>query len=299
MATPIEDDAVAILAYLIKRQDEARSAGDVDQISEDAIGTDILAGTDLPAPRINDAVALLRGNGFVDGYDFLGTTPFNFGEVHVTPFGRYEYQRALAAAAAPETKDASTRSLPGARLDRLPVPIGSPYGFTEEDWEQLSLKRAKINSLNVVLGYQFKSEHYDSSALVDNLRGHFTAAVDAYNQQSGDEALDLVFTPLSAGYGEHLFNDIARAIIASDVAIFETSDLNPNVMIEMGVALTWGTRVLPVKQRDCPKPPSDISGQTWADYIESASEFADPVFAMRLLALVERAHRRKTTNTRA
>jgi hypothetical protein len=44
--------------------------------------------------------------------------------------------------------------------------------------------------------------------------------------------------------------------------LFETSDNNPNVMIEMGVALTWDRRVFPIKKKGRPKPPSDISGQT-------------------------------------
>jgi predicted nucleotide-binding protein len=68
-----------------------------------------------------------------------------------------------------------------------------------------------------------------------------------------------------------LFNEIARDIISSDIAVFETSDLNPNVMLEMGVALTWDVRVLPIKKEGQPKPPSDISGQTYADYRDSAA----------------------------
>ena len=69
---------------------------------------------------------------------------------------------------------------------------------------------------------------------------------------------------LRAGYGEHLFNEIARDVISADIAVFETST-NSNVMIEMGVALTWGRRVLPIKKKGA-RIPSDISGQTSADY---------------------------------
>ena len=52
--------------------------------------------------------------------------------------------------------------------------------------------------------------------------------------------VQLDFQSLAAGYGGHLFNKIARDIIGADIAVFETSNLNPNVMLEMGVALTWG-----------------------------------------------------------
>jgi hypothetical protein len=157
-------------------------------------------------------------------------------------------------------------------------------------------RRARREQLRVVLGYQFQSDHYDSTFLVDNLRAHFTSALTMYNDRSkADPRIQIVFEPLSAGLGEHLFNDIVRAIISSDVAVFETSDLNPNVMIEMGVALTWGTRVLPVKQHERPRPPSDISGQTWADYRDSAGEFTDADFGSKLIALIERAHRKKVS----
>jgi hypothetical protein len=64
-------------------------------------------------------------------------------------------------------------------------------------------------------------------------------------------------------------------------------------MFEMGVALTWGVRVLPIKERSSPKPPSDISGQTWADYEDSGRSFVDPEHDEKLLRVVERAIRKK------
>jgi hypothetical protein len=104
-------------------------------------------------------------------------------------------------------------------------------------------------------------------------------------------ALD--FRTLKAGYGEHLFNEIARDVISADIAVFDTSYQNPNVMLEMGVALTWGVRVLPIKKEGCPKPPSDISGQTWADYRSSGSEFVDTDHESKLVRMVERSARKK------
>ena len=287
MSTQIEQDAFRVLEFAIQRQDEARAA-DIDQVSEEFAGGDIQEATGLPPERINDAVALLRQNGFLDGFDYMGTAPFDFGTLHATPFGRYEVQRLRSGAAEEGQRDRAPS------IDRLPVPVGSPFGFTDVDWEHVSSERAKSGQLRVVLGYQFDSDHYDAAALVDNLRAQFEAALTAYNDHSRvDPPISLVFEPLSAGLGEHLFNEIVRAIISSDVAVFETSDLNPNVMIEMGVALTWGTRVLPVKEHGRPRPPSDISGQTWADYRDSAADFVDAEFRPKLVALIERAHRKK------
>jgi len=82
-------------------------------------------------------------------------------------------------------------------------------------------------------------------------------------------------------------------IIGADIAVFETSDLNPNVMLEMGVALTWGVRVLPIKLEGRPKPPSDVSGQTWVDYRDNASLFVDPEHEHKLVRMIERAVRKK------
>jgi hypothetical protein len=121
----------------------------------------------------------------------------------------------------------------------------------------------------------------------------FRTAVNQYNQTPGSLVTNLNFRPLAAGYGEHLFNEIARDIIASDIAVFETSDLNPNVMVELGVALTWGVRVLPIKAHGQPRPPSDISGQTWADYQNNGLTFDDPEHAGKLIRMVERAVRKK------
>ena len=121
----------------------------------------------------------------------------------------------------------------------------------------------------------------------------FEQAVDSYNLSRGALKTTLVYAPLAAGYGEHLFNEIAREIIAADIAVFETSDVNPNVMLELGVALTWGTRVLPIKHQECPRPPSDVSGQTWADYKDNAARFVDSDHPEKLVRMVQRAVTKK------
>ena len=158
----------------------------------------------------------------------------------------------------------------------------------------MSERRGARDRLNVVLGYQFQSTHYDSDRLASNLEAMFARAVAAYNQLPGAVAATLAFRRLSAGYGEHLFNEIARDIISADIAVFETSDLNPNVMLELGVALTWGVRVFVIKQEGRDKPPSDIFGHTWADHRDSASVFPDSTHDEKLLRMVERAVRKKS-----
>ena len=181
-----------------------------------------------------------------------------------------------------------------ARISLPQPPIGSPYGFTDADWEFIADQKDRSSEIMVVLGYQFESEHRNSVLLKQNVEAMFQRAVERFNAMPTAISTTLTFRALEAGYGEHLFNEIARDIIAADIAVFETSDLNPNVMLELGVALTWGVRVLPIKRAGTQKPPSDISGQTWLDYNDNASTFADAEHDEKLVRMVERAVRKKT-----
>ena len=252
--------------------------------------------TGLSAHDINDAITILERSGYVEWRQYLGTAPYNFGRVWITPVGRYEAERASSVLAEPlpiATNSPDMTNSARGQVSLPPTPIGSPYGFHDEDWEVIAEHKARSNQLIVVMGYQFKSSFYDTALLQSNIGEGFKRAVDTYNSQPGALPAVLDFRPLAAGYGEHLFNEIARDIIASDIAVFETSDMNPNVMVELGVALTWGIRVLPIKLQSQPKPPSDISGQTWADYEDNAARFIDPDHESKLVRMVDRAMRKK------
>jgi hypothetical protein len=174
-----------------------------------------------------------------------------------------------------------------------PIPVGSPYGFTQEDMDIVAERIMKDDELRVVLGVQFQSMHYNTEMLKNNLEAKFQKAVNEYNKKANIYKVTLTFQSLSAGYGEHLFNEIVRDIISADIAVFEASDLNPNVMIEIGVALTWGVLVFPIKEERCSKLPSDISGQTWSEYRHNAAEFLDPNQSNKLLEMIDRAARKK------
>jgi len=278
MAGTVEENAAAIMEMLANLpRDEMGSA--------DAAGDLIAENTGLGAAEINDAVTILVEGGYAEWQQYLGTAPYAFAEISLTPRGRFEYEKSLKASRSGSAGEPRTM--------RPPNPVGSPYGFQDHDWEILSERKGQMDRLYVVLGYQFQSDNYDSENLKRNIENMFSRAVDLYNKLPGVIKCILDFHPLAAGYGEHLFNEIARDIIAADVAVFDTSDLNPNVMVEMGVALTWGVRVLPIKKNSCPRPPSDISGQTWADYDDSGRVFLDRDHETKLLRLIERAIRKK------
>ncbi len=62
-------------------------------------------------------------------------------------------------------------------------------------------------------------------------------------------------------------------------------------MIEMGVALTWGIRVHPIRRSGRPDPPSDISGQTWARYESDGASWDDDNHEAKLVSMVTHAIR--------
>jgi hypothetical protein len=96
-----------------------------------------------------------------------------------------------------------------------------------------------------------------------------------------------------AGLGTHGFSRVARDILSADVAVFETSDWNPNVMLEMGIALTWGVAVVPLRRAAARPIPSDVSGQTYVLYEQSAALILSEAFGSQLLELIEQVMQTK------
>ena len=246
--------------------------------------------TDLTPAEINDAIEVLEEAGFVSTKNGVPVHPFNFYQVKLTPRGKYEYVRQFREQPLEVSEDRKVSE--GKRVSLPPTPVGSPFGFTDIDWEVVLERKKNREKLFVVFGYKFESEYYNTTELVNNIHKMFEDTIREYNKSIDSPDIDLVFKELSAGYGQHLFNEIARDIISSDIAVFDASDLNPNVMIEIGVALTWGVRTLPIRAKGSPTLPSDISGQTWAEYSKNGSEFLLG-HAERLLSMIELAIRKK------
>ena len=271
---PIKENAVKILTTLIEREVKEAQGKQIEQM------------TGLSPEDINDAVDYLEDLGSVEVIKWLGTAPYNFGAITVNSRGRYLYHEMKKRT---DEVEKEKKLLP----ERPVNPVGSPYGFTDDDWEFVSLRREDRSTLNVVFGLQYKSEYYNTDQLISNIKKYFQKAVETYSEKPSKEKITLQFEKLTAGYGEHLFNTIARSIIGSDIAVFEVSDQNPNVMIELGVALTWGVRVLPLREKNSPKPPTDISGQTWIEYEESGGKIIDEEFHRKLEKMIERAISKK------
>lgn len=130
--TQIERDAVVVLHVL------AKAARD-QYVEAQEIGQE--AG--LEADRLNDAMAFLVDNGYAEWIQVMGTAPYDFSDANITPRGRYESQRLVEAAAQSQSASGDPQASVANRSDDVlragdslplpPAPIGSPYGFTDED----------------------------------------------------------------------------------------------------------------------------------------------------------------------
>src|SRR6476469_7972886 len=122
MPTQIEMDAREVLSLL--------AAAPRDEFVP---GPTVAAETGLPPDRVNDAVALLVDSGHAEWVQTMGTAPFDFHDVTITSRGRYEDQRLANV----DAERVMNRAAGGARTEPSlpPVPIGSPFGFTDADWE--------------------------------------------------------------------------------------------------------------------------------------------------------------------
>lgn len=283
MAATVKENASIILECLYNEAN--------NQTREDGVtGEELQKLTKLNSAQINDAVTILVQSDYAEWSQYAGSHPYEFTFVGITARGKLEYERALENA---RTKPEA----PANQITEPVTPVGSPYGFQDTDWKLVIERRSQRDVLRVVFGYQFKSDCYDTDSLIKNIKAQFEEAVNDYNSTASAIPIRLEFSSLAAGYGEHLFNEICRDIISADIAVFDTSDLNPNVMLEMGVALTWGIRVLPIKRSGQKKPPSDISGHTWADYEGSGERFFDGDHSRKMIRMVERAAKKKAART--
>ena len=279
----IEQDATHVLLHMAGYVAEGADQATRGHATWDA--AELAMAVHLPATRLNDCIEILEESGYVDVLRHLGTREFSFGSVTLTSRGRVEAERLGRQSHSEHQAGRESMVL-------APIPTGSPYGFTDEDWETVAAERDDGSRLIVVFGHQWESGYFGTTTLRRNIGEMFREALAGLpeHQRAG---ITLDYRPLAGGYGSHLFNEIARDIISSDIAVFETSDCNANVMIEMGVALTWGIRVLPIRKVDAPSLPSDISGQTWAIYADDGATWHDAGHHSKLRRMCERALAKK------
>jgi hypothetical protein len=147
---------------------------------------------------------------------------------------------------------------------------------------------SRRRKLRVVIGLQYESMFYDTSQLITNIRKYLQKAIAMYGIRHPESRIELRFEKLTGAYGEHILTNIMRSIGNSNIAIFEVSDLNPNVMLELGVALGRNVPPLLLREERSPPPPSDLEGFTWVAY-EKSGEIIDEEFPKKFMEMIERS----------
>lgn len=279
---PIEKNATELLIILVE-----------DKINETS-GKSINELTGFEANDINDAVDYLESIGAIKVLKALRTDPYNFSRIKVTARGKYLFYEIRDELKTSKTKEEKKKDI-SEKLrndetlllpERPKNPVGSPYGFQEKDWKFVSSRKKDDKNLYVVLGLKYKSEHYNTTKLIKNLETHFKTSLKSSIEKEEIDPAKLQFEKLRAGLGGHVFNKIAKKIIGADIAVFEVSDHAPNVMIELGVALTWGIPVIPLFKNGAPELPSDISGHSWVKYDDNFNIIFDDDFQDNLKEII-------------
>lgn len=281
MPSPTDEDASYLLALMAESSGEAFD----DVWLQARSGLDPLA--------VDRAVAYLDDLGAVTATrrpDAPGSL-----DVRLQSRGRFLFEAIRALQQAEAVEGEGGRLLPEPPLN----PVASPHGLTAEDWAAVASRKGDSQTLHVVLALQFVSPHYDMKALIRNVEDRFRRAVQEYNARHAEAMITVRFEHLLAGLKPHPFNRVARDIIGADLAVFETSDWNPNVMLEMGVALTWGVPVVPLRRTVARPIVLDVSGQGFVLHENSAARILSEAFDEELVGAIERAIRSKAGPGRA
>ena len=119
--------------------------------------------------------------------------------------------------------------------------------------------------IKIFVGYEFssRSKSYERTELESMIEN----SVDSVKTDIRNVDLVLDYNP--SKYGESLLKEIVGKIKNCDIAIFEISDNNPNVMFELGVAYGIGKYAIILKSRKTKKKspiPSDLGGIYRGEY---------------------------------
>ena len=146
-------------------------------------GEELQQALDIGPERLNPVIDQLSNTGLIKIYKYGGTFPYRFGQVKILSRGIYELERRKSYKKAisdlkPVNFDTQIKvsdfktlmkSLLGLKELKPPTPVGSPYGFTDNDWELVSSRKSDLSTLHMVLGTKYVSSYYDTMALRQNI----------------------------------------------------------------------------------------------------------------------------------
>lgn len=121
----------------------------------------------------------------------------------------------------------------------------------------------KTRKIKVFVGYQINSEYHEP----ENLKQTIFKVKEIVERNFPNVNLEIKFGEFVAG--KVLFNEVLSAIKDCEIAIFDISENNPNVLIEVGLAYGNSKQVVLLKNelsKEKFKVPSDISPFIYVPY---------------------------------
>lgn len=115
--------------------------------------------------------------------------------------------------------------------------------------------------------YIFMAMQYKSPQTVRDYNGALKRAVDTLNNMGSN--VELINYPIMTGEGKsiNIMSDILQKINNCSVFIADTTEANPNVMFEYGIAYNMKKPIILVRERgNCTKIPSDIFLEHYYDF---------------------------------
>lgn len=112
MAKTVEENAAIVLEALYNEFPKTKDQFEID-------GKRVQELTGLSPQEINDAMSILIDADYVEWLQYLGTAPFDFGHIWITPRGKLEYERAK------EEYERSSTDMK-AMIHEPMTPVGSP-----------------------------------------------------------------------------------------------------------------------------------------------------------------------------
>jgi hypothetical protein len=121
--------------------------------------------------------------------------------------------------------------------------------------------------IKVFAGYQFKSNYFKRSKLDEALS--WAAQTVSNDFSTENYIIEVQYEPVDITPGSILINELKSLIISSDICVFEVSDLNQNVFIELGIALGNNKPTIMLRNTSVGEDnrlPSDLSGIVYHKY---------------------------------
>jgi hypothetical protein len=153
----------------------------------------------------------------------------------------------------------------------------SPFlAFSAEDLQKIDQRYRSKRSVYARFGYQWKDAHGHaqkalSLALKKTLKGFFK---DIRSSSSRQAEYKLNYASLRAQAGKPVLHRIVLDILSADLLFFDLTYLNPNVLLEIGIAYATNENLFLLSdERSKSPPPSDLAGLTYCKYSVEKTSF--------------------------